>query len=402
MRNIRRKIELLEEELELEGIIDATSNGTSAKPMPPEIRAAIRDKDLENAKKTATAAAKKIAPAISKSKPEISKMKVDDVKKLVKDFGSDDPTITPDDSSKASAAVLNLTKRDSQGSKDVLDSMKSNPKLRAAVISTPGMTDLQSAVDSNLRAQGKNPKTAVGDSWRELGHLASRYNLSERSTMSEKINESKIKRILREEFRKILKEEEERSGLIDLMNLRGEHVARWLSDQGDTSIAYTILNPASAGVAEYLFDNVYGQKYSGASKTFKGKLPLDRIGFNDAPLSELGFRDGEFEVIFMLREPGTIRAIRHHSLPKGEKFDAWTLIQNIHVDINFYVYDEYEKKRIQLGELRSGGNRVSMRMARAAKNELEAISSLGFAFEDISYSTIDNRSRYRHSYYEAD
>jgi hypothetical protein len=69
----------------------------------------------------------------------------------------------------------------------MLSTMKSNPKLRAAVASTSGVPDLQSAVDTNLKAGGKDPSTAVGDSWRELGRLTRKYNLSE--SLSTIINE---------------------------------------------------------------------------------------------------------------------------------------------------------------------------------------------------------------------
>lgn len=164
----------------VEGILDGTSNGITPKPVPSDVRATSRARDLENAKRAADLAAKRLGPAIKPAKPEVGAMTAGDVKKMVQDFGKEKTTpITPADAGKASAAVLNLTKRDPQGAREMLATMKSNPKLRTAVLSTPGMTDLQTAADTNLRAAGKDPRTAVGDEWREIGKLASKYNLSE-------------------------------------------------------------------------------------------------------------------------------------------------------------------------------------------------------------------------------
>lgn len=162
-----------------EGILDGTSGSTRASPTPPDVRAANRQRDLDNAKRMGDAAAKKLTPAVTPKKPEIQKMPVADVKKMVNDFGKDKKTIDKEDTKVATAAVLNLSKRDAQGATDMLSTMKSNPKLRAAVGSTPGMSDMQSAVDTRLKAGGKDPSTAIGDSWRELGKLTSKYNLSE-------------------------------------------------------------------------------------------------------------------------------------------------------------------------------------------------------------------------------
>ena len=168
----------LDEDL-VEGILDGTSGSTRAAPVPPDVRAANRQRDLDNAKRMGDAAAKKLTPAVTPKKPEIQKMPVADVKKMVNDFGKDKGTIDKEDTKVATAAVLNLSKRDAQGATDMLSTMKSNPKLRAAVSSTPGMSDMQSAVDTRLKAGGKDPNTAIGDSWRELGKLTSKYNLSE-------------------------------------------------------------------------------------------------------------------------------------------------------------------------------------------------------------------------------
>lgn len=201
--------QIIREEL-LEGILDATSGSARATPTPPDTRASSRTQDLANAKKTADAAAKKLAPAVGSKKSEISKMAVPDLKTWVKDYGKNDEkddkkalrASDPEEMKKAAAAVLNLSKRDPQGSADILSNLKDNPQLRGAVISTPGMTDMQSAVDMNLRAAGRDPKTAVGDSWRELGKLSSKYNLAEQ----------KILLIIREEILKVVEQSRTISG----------------------------------------------------------------------------------------------------------------------------------------------------------------------------------------------
>jgi len=185
---------IIREEL-LEGILDATSGSTRPAPASADTRAVNRTQDLANAKKTADAAAKKISSAVGSKKPEVSKMSVSDLKGWVKDYGKNGEegkkkAADPDEMKKASAAVLNLSKRDAQGSTDMLSNLKDNPQLRSAVLATPGMTDMQSAVDMNLRAAGRDPKTAVADSWRELGKMSSKYNLAE----------ERILRIIKEEI----------------------------------------------------------------------------------------------------------------------------------------------------------------------------------------------------------
>jgi len=184
---------IIREEL-LEGILDATSGTGNVTPASSDTRAATRAKDLANAKKTADVAAKRLTPAIASKKPEVSKMSVPDLKGWVKGYGKDDgkerKVTDPEEMKKAAAAVLNLSKRDPQGSKEMLSNMKDNPQLRGAVLATPGMTDMQSAADMKLRASGRDPKTAVGDSWREIGNLSSKYNLAE----------SDIRRIIKEEL----------------------------------------------------------------------------------------------------------------------------------------------------------------------------------------------------------
>jgi len=202
-KNYPKTLRIKEIESVLEGILDATSGATRPDPIPPDVRAKNRQRNLDNAKKTSDLAAKKLSPSVIPKKAEIDKMAVGDVKKLVNDFGKDNKSPDKEDSKKVAAAVLDLSTRDPQGSKDMLSTLKSNTTLRGAVTSTPGMTDMQSAVDANLKANGKDPQTAVADSWRELGRLTNKYNLSEHKM---KINENTVKRLIREEAKKILSE----------------------------------------------------------------------------------------------------------------------------------------------------------------------------------------------------
>lgn len=191
-KNYPKTLDIDEIERVVEGIIDGLSGSTKAAPVPPDVKAAVRQRDIDNAKKSGDTAAKKLTPAVGPKKTEIDKMSVGDVKKMVKDFGKDKETPDKEDAKKAAAAVLDLSTRDAQGSTDMLSAMKSNPKLRAAVNSVPGMTDMQSAVDTKLKADGKDPSTAVGDSWRELGRLTSKYSLSELKAieaMNEEVDE---------------------------------------------------------------------------------------------------------------------------------------------------------------------------------------------------------------------
>ncbi len=195
--------QIIKEELERsldEGIIDATAGASRPTPVSPEDRADSRARDLANAKRVADTAAKKLSGAIGQKKSEVGNMSVQDLKTLVKDYGKqpeggEKPKSTdPDQSKVAAAAVLNLSKRDAAGSRDMLTNLKDNPHLRNAVLSVPGMTDLQTAADMNLKASGKDPKTAVADNWREIGKLSSKYSLAEnllRQVIKEKIaNES--------------------------------------------------------------------------------------------------------------------------------------------------------------------------------------------------------------------
>ena len=199
-----------------ESVFDGSLGSGRPAPVDPETRAAARAKELELSTKRAAQAAKKTAAAISSVKPEISKMDPEDQLDLVKNFGKPapagndsktdntspaaaknipaslvgstpaekEPVIkSPDDekesSKKVVAAVLNLSKKDGTRAKELADAIKQNPKLRTAISTTPGMSDIDDVVDTNLRVAGKNPATAVGDSWRELGKVASRFGLAE-------------------------------------------------------------------------------------------------------------------------------------------------------------------------------------------------------------------------------
>jgi hypothetical protein len=181
----------------IEGILDGTAGVGRPAPVSPDIRAANRQRDLDNSKRTVDAAAKKLKPAVDPLRPDLKSKSVQDLKKTMKDFGSDKKAPNKEDAKKASATVLNLSARDPQGASDMLSTMKNNPKLRAAVMSTPGMMDVQSAADTNLRAAGRDPNSTPTDSWRAIGQIAKSRDLSE----------SLVRRILREEARKILVDE---------------------------------------------------------------------------------------------------------------------------------------------------------------------------------------------------
>lgn len=199
-----------------ESVFDGSLGSGRPAPVDPETRAAARAKELELSTKRAALAAKKTAAVISAVKPEISKMDPKDQLDLVKNFGKEAPaaaeepktttapagskpapimpastlpatgsalTKSPDDEKEASkkvvAAVLSLSKKDGTKAKELSDAIKQNSKLRTAISITPGMSDIDDVVDTNLRVAGKNPATAVGDSWRELGKVASRFGLAE-------------------------------------------------------------------------------------------------------------------------------------------------------------------------------------------------------------------------------
>ena len=202
-----------------ESVFDGSLGSGRPVPVDPEVLAAARAKELELSTKRAAQAAKKTAAVISTVKPEISKMDPKDQLDLVKNFGKEAPAAaeepktaaapagskpaptapimpasalpatgstlakSPDDEKEASkkvvAAVLSLSKKDGTKAKELSDAIKQNSKLRTAISTTPGMSDIDDVVDTNLRVAGKNPATAVGDSWRELGKVASRFGLAE-------------------------------------------------------------------------------------------------------------------------------------------------------------------------------------------------------------------------------
>jgi hypothetical protein len=198
-----------------ESVFDGSLGSGRPAPVDPEVRAAARAKELEISTKRAALAAKKTAAVINTVKPEVSKMDPKDQLDLIKNFGKEAPespqqktiaapagtkptsamatntlpvggsapTKSPNDEKEASkkvvAAVLSLSKKDGTKAKELADAIKQNSKLRTAISTTPGMSDIDDVVDTNLRVAGKNPATAVGDSWRELGKVASRFGLAE-------------------------------------------------------------------------------------------------------------------------------------------------------------------------------------------------------------------------------
>ncbi len=327
---------IISEELN-EGILDATSGSTRPAPVPSDTRSASRSQDLANAKRMADTAAKKLSPAVGPKKSEVSKMSVDDLKGYVKGYGQDGDNkkkaADPDEMKKAAAAVLNLSKRDAQGSNEMLSNLKGNPTLRGAVLTTPGMTDMQTAVDMNLRAAGRDPRTAIGDSWRELGKMTSKYNLAE----------GKLQRIIREELTLLreMSEIPERSE-VELLEIDGRMVARMLRDGGETLISSLILNPDLPGANDYLWRHVL-RKGKELGRTWRVEFPVDRVGYRGMSLRDMGYSDGELQVIIGVRVGDP--AIRDYSEH---------LLHLLKIDINFNVTDRYGK-RMELGELRPGG-----------------------------------------------
>lgn len=198
-----------------ESMFDGSLGSGRPTTVDPEVRAAARAKELELSTNRAALAAKKTAAVINTVKPEVSKMDPKDQLDLIKNFGKEAPesppqktiaapagtkptsatatntlpvggsapTKSPNDEKEASkkvvAAVLSLSKKDGTKAKELADAIKQNSKLRTAISTTPGMSDIDDVVDTNLRVAGKNPATAVGDSWRELGKVASRFGLAE-------------------------------------------------------------------------------------------------------------------------------------------------------------------------------------------------------------------------------
>jgi hypothetical protein len=225
-----------------EGVFDGTLGaGKPTTPSAAE-KAAAQATELALSKKVADSGVKKLAPAIKDVKAAVEKADPEDLKKMVKNWGKPaepqeqeveekdktkvtssltQPAALPAAQAKAqtkpqalstdpkelaaaelnkqpekpfekqtqaekiksaakvSAAALKLSQSNGGQAREMAAIVKDNPAARAAFAMTPGMTDLQASVDANLKAKGKDPLTAVGDAWRELGQMTSRYGLAE-------------------------------------------------------------------------------------------------------------------------------------------------------------------------------------------------------------------------------
>jgi hypothetical protein len=162
-----------------------------------------------------------------------------------------------------------------------------------------------------------------------------------------RISEDRVRRIIREELT-LLREMSEipEQSEIELLEIDGRMVARMLRDEGETLISSLILNPDLPGANDYLWKQVL-RKGEQVTRTWRVELPVDRIGHRGMSLRDMGYRDGEIEVIIGVRigDP----AIRDYSE---------YLLHMLKIDINFKVTDRYGK-RMELGELRPGGYRNS-------------------------------------------
>lgn len=242
MRIVDPKFRLIiREEITLmlnEGVFDGTLGaGRPTTPSAAE-RAAAQATELALSKKVADSGVKKLAPAIKDVKATVEKADPEDLKKMVKNWGKpakpqeqeaeekDKTKVTPSptqpaalptaqakpqdlstdpkelaaaelnkqpdkpfekqtqsekikSAAKVSAAALKLSQSNGGQAREMAAIVKDNPAARAAFAMTPGMTDLQASVDANLKARGKDPLTSVGDAWRELGQMTSKYGLAE-------------------------------------------------------------------------------------------------------------------------------------------------------------------------------------------------------------------------------
>lgn len=225
-----------------EGVFDGTLGaGRPTTPSAAE-KAATQATELALSKKVADSGVKKLAPAIKDVKATVEKANPEDLKKMIKNWGkpaepqeqeaeekdetkvipsSTQPAVPPAAQAKAqakqqelptdpkeiaaaelskqpekpfekqtqsekiksaakvSAAALKLSQSNGGQAREMAAIVKDNPAARAAFAMTPGMTDLQASVDANLKARGKDPLTSVGDAWRELGQMTSKYGLAE-------------------------------------------------------------------------------------------------------------------------------------------------------------------------------------------------------------------------------
>lgn len=242
MRIVDPKFRLIiREEITLmlnEGVFDGTLGaGRPTTPSAAE-KAATQATELALSKKVADSGVKKLAPAIKDVKATVEKADPEDLKKMVKNWGKpaepqeqeaeekDKTKVTPSptqpaaqaktqtkpqdlstdpkelaaaelnkqpekpfekqtqsekikSAAKVSAAALKLSQSNGGQAREMAAIVKDNPAARAAFAMTPGMTDLQASVDANLKARGKDPLTSVGDAWRELGRMTSKYGLAE-------------------------------------------------------------------------------------------------------------------------------------------------------------------------------------------------------------------------------
>jgi hypothetical protein len=128
-------------------------------------------------------------------------------------------------------------------------------------------------------------------------------------------------------------------------------VARMLRDAGETLISSLILNPDLPGANDYLWKQVL-RKGEEIARTWRVDFPVDRVGHRGMSLRDMGYSDGEIEVIIGVRigDP----AIRDFN---DRLFDM------LRIDINFNVTDRYGK-RMELGELRPGGYANSRKHTR--------------------------------------
>jgi hypothetical protein len=216
-----------------EGVFDGNLGaGRPATPSAAE-KASTQATELALSKKMADSGAKKLSPAIKDEKAAISKADPEELKKMVKNWGKapegaeeekkaetpqastvmskitqaataqpgakptpvepkDIAPATPEkpfekqsqqekmkSAAKVSAAALRLSQSNGGQARDMAKIIKDNPAVRTAFAMTPGMADIQASVDANLKARGKDPLTSVGDAWRELGQMTSRYGLAE-------------------------------------------------------------------------------------------------------------------------------------------------------------------------------------------------------------------------------
>lgn len=195
-----------------------------------------------------------------------------------------------------------------------------------------------------------------------------------------RISESKVRRIIRAELRRLSEvSEPPLKSKIELKDLNGRMVVELLRIGGQSDVASVIMNPDRPGTAEWIWKNVL-REGNRASNTWHVPFPVKDVGYEGMSLHDFGYRNGQMQVsIAKISGEGPIN-----------DFDP-RLAEKVQAHVRVSAEEARGGSKVEIGKFRSP---VMMRRVSL----LDALD-MRFSLTEISEEYLDRVAHTRGAYF---